>query len=53
MRVSVIPVEPNDIIYVEPVRRPVSESLRDLTPVLSLITSTLALVILVIDIVNR
>ena len=53
MRMSLIPVEPDDVIYVEPVIRPVSESVRDLTPVLSLITSTLALLILVIDITNR
>lgn len=53
MRMSLIPVEPYDVIYVEPVRRPVSESVRDLVPILSLITSTLALIILVVDIVNR
>jgi len=53
MQMSLIPVEPDDVIYVEPVVRAVSESVRDLTPVLSLITSTLVLIILVVDIVNR
>ena len=38
-------VQPNDIIYVEPVRRPFAEGLRDVVPVLSLLTSVLALVI--------
>ena len=38
-------VQPNDIIYVEPVRRPLTEGLRDIVPVLSLLTSVLALII--------
>ena len=38
-------IQPNDIIYVEPVRRPFAESLKDIVPVLSLLTSVLALVI--------
>lgn len=47
MRKANLDVMPNDIIYVEPVRRMVSESLRDITPVLSLVTSLFTLVILV------
>lgn len=38
-------IQPNDIIYVEPVRRPFTEGLRDIVPILSIITSILALVI--------
>ena len=38
-------VQPDDIIYIEPVRRPFTEGLRDIVPVLSIITSILALVI--------
>ena len=38
-------IQPNDIVYIEPVRRPFTESLRDIVPVLSIITSVLALVI--------
>ncbi len=38
-------VQPGDIIYVEPVRRPVTESIRDIAPIISVITSTLALVV--------
>lgn len=38
-------IQPNDIVYVEPVRRPFTESLKDIVPILSLLTSVLALVI--------
>ncbi|MCG8321055.1 MAG: polysaccharide biosynthesis/export family protein [Cytophagales bacterium] len=38
-------VLPGDIIYVEPVRRPLPESIRDLAPVVSLITSGVALIV--------
>lgn len=52
MRKASLAMEPNDIIYIEPVRRPVPESLRDILPVLSLISSTIGLVtttILILD----
>ncbi len=38
-------VQPNDVIYVEPVRRPVTEGLKDVVPILSLLTSALALIV--------
>jgi len=38
-------VQPNDIVYVEPVRRPFTEGLKDVVPILSLLTSVLALVV--------
>jgi polysaccharide export outer membrane protein len=38
-------VQPDDIIYVEPVRRPFTEGLKDVVPILSLLTSVLALVV--------
>jgi len=38
-------IQPNDIIYVEPVRRPLTESLKDVVPILSILTSVLVLVI--------
>lgn len=47
MKTSIIPVEPGDIIYVEPWRRPFFEALRDITPVLSATTSIIAFVVLV------
>ena len=40
-------IKPNDIVYIEPVRRPFTESLKDVVPILSLLTSVLALVIAV------
>ncbi len=49
MKQSMVPVQPGDVIYVEPVRRVVSESLKDITPVLSILTSTLTLIILIIQ----
>ncbi|MDW3194137.1 MAG: polysaccharide biosynthesis/export family protein [Cytophagales bacterium] len=47
MRQSVIPIEPGDIIYVEPWRRPFFEVLRDLSPVFQASTSVVALVVLI------
>jgi len=38
-------VEPGDVIYVEPVRRPFSEALRDYSGALSLLISLTTLVI--------
>lgn len=45
MKKSMLDVEPGDIIYVEPWRRPWLEATRDFAPLVSLITSTLALVL--------
>ncbi len=45
MRDSMLDIEPGDIIYIEPWRRPFFEALKDITPVLSLLSSTLALVL--------
>ena len=38
-------VQPNDIIYIEPVRMPFTEGLKDVVPILGLLTSILALII--------
>jgi polysaccharide export outer membrane protein len=46
MKQSAMIVESGDIIYIEPWRRPFRETLRETTPVLSLITSTLTLIFL-------
>jgi polysaccharide export outer membrane protein len=40
-----IAIEPGDIVYVEPVRRPVSEGLRDYGIIFSILTSLTTLVI--------
>ncbi len=42
-------IQPGDIIYVEPVRRPFSEGLRDYGPILSLITSIGTLIIVILQ----
>lgn len=47
MRSSVVAVESEDIIYIEPWRRPWLESLRDFTPILSLTTSVLTLIVVI------
>ena len=45
MTKSIKKVLPGDIVYVEPVRRPLPESVRDLAPIVSLITSGVALIV--------
>lgn len=42
-------IEPGDIIYVEPIRRPFAEGLRDYTGILSLFISMLSLVVVIIS----
>ncbi len=45
MSKSIVKVFPGDIVYVEPVRRPFAESIRDLAPIVTLVTSGVALFI--------
>ncbi len=47
MRKTNMNVEPSDVIYVEPWRRPWLETLKDVSPVLSLIYSALTLIVVV------
>jgi len=47
MKNASLNIQPNDIIYVEPVQRVTNDAIRDITPVLSLITSVLTLFVLV------
>lgn len=47
MQSSIVEVKAGDIIYVEPWRRPWIESLRDFSPVLSLASSVLTLIVVV------
>ncbi|WP_333818990.1 polysaccharide biosynthesis/export family protein [Ohtaekwangia sp.] len=42
-------IKPGDIVYVEPIRRPISEALRDYGPVLSVITSLTTLIVVLIS----
>lgn len=43
MKMSIVSVNPGDVIYVQPWRRPFYESIRDISPILSLISSVIAL----------
>jgi len=47
MRKASLQVQSGDIIYVEPIRKIVSESVRDIAPVLSVITSLVTLLVLI------
>lgn len=40
-------IEPGDIIYIEPVRRVVTESVRDVAPIFSIVSSILALIVVI------
>jgi polysaccharide export outer membrane protein len=40
-------VQPNDIIYIEPVRRVLTESLQEVTPFIGLISSVITIVVLI------
>jgi polysaccharide biosynthesis/export protein len=41
-------IQPGDIVYVEPIRRPFSEGLRDYGPVISIITSFTTLIVVIV-----
>lgn len=47
MKNASLKIQPNDIIYVEPVQRITSEAIRDISPIFSLITSVITLVVLI------
>jgi polysaccharide export outer membrane protein len=43
-----IPIQSGDVVYIEPIRRPISESVRDYGPIVSLLASLTTLVIVII-----
>lgn len=47
MKKSNLYVQPNDVIYIEPVRRPVAESTRDYLPVITALTSLVTLILVI------
>ncbi len=49
MRKTNMIIAPGDIIYVEPVRRPLSESAREFGPVIGIFTSVLTLVVVLLN----
>jgi protein involved in polysaccharide export with SLBB domain len=53
MRRGNLQIEPNDIIYIQPVRRPFLDALVDAGPVLSLSATLIGIVSLTISIVNQ
>ncbi len=42
-------MKPGDIVYVEPVQRPLTEALRDYSPVISIVTSLATLIFIIIE----
>ncbi len=52
MRRAELAILPNDIIYIEPGRRPVIEAFRDYTPFLSLFTSFVTIYVLISQLAN-
>jgi len=46
---SYFAIESGDIIYIEPIKRPLIESIRDITPVMGLVTSLITLVFLIVS----
>ncbi|SDX79910.1 polysaccharide biosynthesis/export family protein [Hymenobacter psychrophilus] len=55
MRRANLQVEPNDIIYVEPIRRPFYEGLQDITPLFAIVSSITSIVttVFLIQEINR
>ena len=53
MRRANLQMEPNDIIYIEPVRRPVLETLTDAAPIISFTSLILTTTFFIISFVNR
>ena len=52
MRKASLRIEPGDIVYVEPVRRVLPETIRDVTPVIGLVANALTLLIVIINLNN-
>lgn len=52
MRQAALKVQPGDILYVEPIRRVLPETIRDITPVIGLVTNAVTLLIVIIQL-NR
>ncbi|MCR5887605.1 polysaccharide biosynthesis/export family protein [Hymenobacter sp. J193] len=50
MRRADLRMQPNDIVYIEPVRRPFREALTDILPLLQVVTTAVTTVLLIINI---
>ncbi|WP_017730233.1 polysaccharide biosynthesis/export family protein [Nafulsella turpanensis] len=49
MRQASLQVHSGDIVYVEPMRKVLTETIRDITPVVSLVTSALTLLVIIVN----
>lgn len=47
MKKATLRIQPNDVIYVEPVRKVLTEGIRDIAPVITLLTSFVTLIVLI------
>jgi polysaccharide export outer membrane protein len=52
MRKGNLQVEPNDIIYIQPVRRPLIDNLADAAPVLTVATALLSAISIVFTVIT-
>jgi polysaccharide export outer membrane protein len=43
-----VPIQSGDVVYVEPIRRPFSEGIRDYAPIISVITSLTTLIVVIV-----
>lgn len=48
MKQANLNVQPNDIIYIEPVRKVLMESIRDISPVIGLVTNIITLILIIV-----
>ncbi|MBW8049639.1 MAG: polysaccharide export protein EpsE [Cytophagales bacterium] len=48
MKQANLNVQPNDIIYIEPVRKVLIESVRDISPILAVVTNIITLILIII-----
>lgn len=53
MRQASLKVQPGDVVYVEPIRRILPETIRDVTPVIGLVANALTLLIVIINLNNN
>lgn len=52
MQKAALKVKPGDIVYIEPIRRVLPETIRDITPVVGLVANALTLLIVIINLNN-
>lgn len=53
MKKANLEMQPNDIVYIEPIRRVITESLRDFGPIMSFLTTIISVGVLIISLSNN